>query len=54
MSIQIPAELALVGVQHFPFKNRNVLNFFLQGIAVFLVSAWAGYEAGHHLFIVCK
>jgi len=52
--IHIPAQLALVGIQHFPFKNRNVLNFFIQGIAVFLVSALVGYEAGHHLIFVCN
>lgn len=53
--IHIPAKLALVGIQHFPFKNRNVLNFFIQGTVVFLISAVLGYEAGHHITIlICK
>ena len=52
--IHIPAELMLVGIQHFPFKHRNVLNFFIQGAVVFLVAAILGYEAGHYLVFVCK
>ncbi len=52
--IHIPAQLLLVGIQHFPFKHRNVLNFFIQGIVVFLVAAWVGYEAGHHLVVICQ
>jgi hypothetical protein len=52
--IHIPAQLALVGIQHFPFKNRNVLNFFIQGIAVFVISALLGYFAESHIIFICK
>lgn len=52
--VHIPAELMLVGIQHFPFKRRNVLNFFIQGITVFAFAMWVGYEAGHHLVFVCN
>lgn len=53
MDIKIPPELMLVGIQNFPFKGRNVLNFFIQGIAVFCASALFGYLVGHTLSALC-
>ncbi len=54
MNIQIPPELLLVGIQNFPFKGRNVTNFFIQGIAVFLAAALFGYAAGHSISVLCN
>jgi hypothetical protein len=51
--IHLPTGLILVGIQHFPFKNRNVLNFFIQGITVFIVAAIVGFEAGHIVNALC-
>lgn len=51
--VKIPPELLLVGIQNFPFKGRNVTNFFIQGIAVFIASAACGYLAGHIFSAVC-
>ena len=52
--VHLPKELLLVGIQHFPFKNRNVLNFFIQGIAVFIAAAISGFMIGHFLDVLCK
>ncbi len=54
MNLRIPPELLLVGIQNFPFKGRNVLNFFVQGIAVFLASALFGYVMGHSISALCS
>lgn len=52
--VHLPTELLLVGIQHFPFKNRNVLNFFIQGIAVFIMAAATGFMAGRFIDVLCK
>ncbi len=53
MNVQLPPELLLVGIQNFPFKGRNVLNFFLQGIAVLVASAVVGYLIGQSVSALC-
>jgi hypothetical protein len=52
--VHIPAELLLVGIQNFPFKRRNVLNFFIQGTVVFVASALFGYIVGHSITALCN
>jgi len=40
-------ELMLIGFQNFPFRGRPVTNFILQGAAVFLAAAVAGFILGY-------
>lgn len=54
--IHIPKGLLLVSIQNFPFKgdHHHVLNFFLQGLAVFVVSFALGFMTDHFIALVCR
>jgi hypothetical protein len=54
--IHVPDQLLNLRVHNFPFKGdqHRVLNFLIQGIVVFIVSAWLGFEVGHHIIVVCS
>ena len=53
--IHIPKGLLLVAIQNFPFKgDHRVLNFFLQGFSIFLVSFALGYTADHLIALACR
>ena len=54
--IHIPKGLLLVSIQNFPFKGgrHHVLNFFLQGLAVFVVSFALGFMTDHFIALVCQ
>lgn len=54
MDVKIPPELLLIGIQNFPFKGRNVANFFIQGIVVFIASALFGFTGGHLISVACQ
>ena len=54
--IHIPKGLLLVAIQNFPFKGdrHHVLNFFLQGCFIFLVSFALGFMTDHFIAVVCQ
>lgn len=41
-----PEGLLLVGIQNFPFKGHQIANFYIQGVAVFLMAAMMGFAMG--------
>jgi len=41
-----PEGLLLVGIQNFPLRGHQILNFYIQGIIVFLSSAATGFAMG--------
>lgn len=51
---EIPQGLFDLRVRGFPFKDRPVLNFFLQGVAVFLAAAGFGFALGHSFTALCN
>ena len=54
--IHIPKGLLLVAIQNFPFKGdrHHVLNFFLQGFSIFIISFALGFTADHLIALACR
>ena len=54
--IHIPKGLLLVSIQNFPFKGdrHHVLNFFLQGFAVFVISFMLGFMTDRFIALACR
>ena len=52
---EIPQGLFDLRVRGFPFnKDRPVLNFFLQGVTVFIAAAIFGFMLGHSFTVLCN